>query len=266
MTETELLLTSILNCSRAGLYSGNVSLNVSQAEKLSRSVCLRSQGIPLQYILGETEFFGLNFKVNNSVLIPRPETEILVEEAIKAASGFRLQPSGINILDLGTGSGCIAVSLAKFLREGQITAIDVSADAITLAKENARLNKVEAQINFIQSNLFSAICGLRTPFDLIVSNPPYIPGDDISGLQREVRYEPRSALEGGKDGLDFYRLIINDSPKFLKDDGLLMMEMGYGQSGRIKNIFEKTDNFEIIGIVKDYSDIERVVIARQKNG
>jgi release factor glutamine methyltransferase len=286
MTESELLLTSILNCSRADLYASGISLSAPQTEELSRGMRLRSLGIPLQYILGETEFLGLKFKVNANVFIPRPETEILVEEAVKAVSGIKPQVSSIRILDLGTGSGCIAVSLAKFLPEAKITAIDISKDAIEVAKENARLNKVEERIEFLKSDLFTclprpkrrgylpapteapglAICPDRSPgvscYDIIVSNPPYIPTNDIKGLQREIHYEPHIALDGAGDGLDFYWRIINEAPKFLKQDGLLMMEMGYGQSSQIKNIFEKTDNFEIIGFVKDYSSIERVVMAR----
>lgn len=263
MTEKEILLTSILDCSRASLYTERISLNSKQSEKFSQALSLRAQGLPLQYILGETEFFGLKFKVDSRVLIPRPETEILVEIALKQPAARSLQPTS-DILELGTGSGCIAISLAKFLPQVKITAVDISSDALSAAKENALLNGVEERINFVQSDLFGSPELSGRSYGLIVSNPPYIPAKDIKGLQREISYEPRIALDGGSDGLDFYRRIIAEAPQFLKNDGLLIIEMGYNQFSEIKNIFEKTGNFEIIEVVKDYNSIDRVITGQLK--
>jgi release factor glutamine methyltransferase len=258
MTEKELLLTSILNCSRSSLYNGDFSLKPKELKKLSRCLSLRSEGFPLQYILGEVEFFGLILKVDKRVFIPRPETEILVERAIAI-----LQSSGLEvqrILDIGTGSGCIAISLSKFVKNAEVTAIDISNPALEIAKQNASLNNVK--VNFLTSDLFSN-CELPTAnYELIISNPPYVRSQDIKHLQKELRYEPRIALDGGCGGLDFYRRIIQDAPVFLKKDGLLLMEIGFGQCNKIKNLLQMSHNFEIIDIVKDYSGIERVIAAR----
>lgn len=266
MTESEILLTAILDCPRSSLYTQALSLNAGSLKRFNECLSLRAQGVPLQYILGETEFFGMKFKVHSGVFIPRPETEILVETVIKRVTGNGIRDT-LKILDIGTGSGCIAVSLAKFCLNTHITAIDISKDALEVARENARVNGVEQGIEFLESDLFTCYLPVRqaggdTCYDIIVSNPPYIATDDVKGLQREIHYEPRIALDGGGDGLDFYRRIIAEAPQFLKRDGLLMMEMGYGQSKPIKNIFEKIGNFEIIEIAKDYSSIERVIIAR----
>lgn len=263
MTETELLLTSILDCPRHRLYDRDIAIDTRQQKRLSEALLLRSQGIPLQYILGETEFFGLNFKVKSNIFIPRPETELLVEEIIRMTNDEG-RGTNMHILDIGTGSGCIAITLAKFLPYAKITAVDISPEALAIAKENAALNTVRAQINFVQSDLFPNYKLQTTNYELIVSNPPYIPSGDIKGLQREIHCEPRLALDGGEDGLDFYRRIIDEAPQFLKPGGLLMMEMGYGQGNPIRNIFEKRGNFEIIEIVKDYNGIERVIVAKLK--
>lgn len=278
MTEKEILLTSILNCPRSSLYSGDFTLDAKALKKLSRCLSLRSQGFPLQYILGEVEFFGLILKVDKRVFIPRPETEILVETAINSVSSLQSSVSNrIKILDIGTGSGCIAVALAKNLPCSRIVAIDISQEVLEVARQNAGLNGVEERIHFIQSDLLSAIpacpvlpvgrqAGRRYPqstFDLIISNPPYIPTNALKGLQREIHHEPQIALDGGDDGLDFYLRIIEEAPKFLNRDGLLMMETGYKQCHKIKNIFEKAGNFKIIDIVKDYNNIDRVIIGQR---
>ena len=297
MTEEEILLTSILNCSRTALYTDSLNLNTQAIQELSEALYLRSRGFPLQYILGETEFFGLKFKVDRRVFIPRPETEILVETAIKYVTSHQPEGSGLasdsqshqppvtsqaRILDIGTGSGCIAIGLAKFLPQAQITAIDVSKDALEVAKENAILNSVSERISFVQSDLFTPLetteqlgnrkmsltgftgYGIRdTGYDIIVSNPPYIRSSDIKNLQRELNYEPRLALDGGSDGLNFYRRLIKETHKFLKREGWLLMEMGFGQSRKIENILQKSKNFEIMDAVKDYSGIERVLAARR---
>ncbi|OGX23436.1 MAG: protein-(glutamine-N5) methyltransferase, release factor-specific [Omnitrophica WOR_2 bacterium RIFCSPHIGHO2_02_FULL_45_21] len=264
MTEKEILLSSILNCPRSSLYSGGLFLSAKVLKKLSRCLSLRSEGFPLQYILGEVEFFGLIFKLDKRVFIPRPETEILVETAINSAASLRPSVCGqIKILDIGTGSGCIAVALAKNLAKARIIAIDISREALEIARQNARLNGAEERIHFIQSDLLSALPHPLSAYDLLISNPPYIRSQDIEHLQKELKYEPRIALDGGCSGLDFYRRIIRQAPRLLKKDGLLLMEIGFGQYDKIKNIFEKTGNFKIIDLVKDYNKIERVIIGQR---
>jgi release factor glutamine methyltransferase len=206
----------------------------------------RITGEPIQYILGRTEFMGLEFKVNHDVFIPRPETEVLVETVMRFS---RVSPTETSILDLGTGSGCIAVSLAKFLPNAKIDAVDISKEALKIAKENAGLNEVK--INFSHSDLFTGLESQKKTYDIIVSNPPYIRTSDIASLQPEVRCEPRLALDGGEDGLDFYRRIIDDALYYLRKGAFLIMELGLGQSKTVKNIFQKQNNFEIMDIVKD---------------
>lgn len=257
MTEKEILLSSILNCSRSALYSQDWSLNDEQEKRLSDAVSLRSQGLPLQYIIGETEFFGLRFKVDQRVFIPRPETEILVEEVIR-----RTKDEGRRILDIGAGSGCIAVSLAKALPQAVITAIDISFEALSLAKENARLHSVDNRIRFVQSDLLSAFSCQLSAYDLIISNPPYVCSSDLKNLQSEVWYEPRLALDGGKDGLDFYRRIIKDAPRVIKREGLLLMEIGFGQRKGIEEIAAKCDRLKLIEVINDYSGLERIMVLR----
>jgi release factor glutamine methyltransferase len=262
MNETELLFSEILNCERLSLYLNKDShLDKEKSALISSALKRRIDREPLQYILGKTEFMGLEFKVDRDVFIPRPETEILVETALRMATGFKPQASSLNILDIGTGSGNIAISLAKFLRGCEIKAVDISGKALKIAKENAQLNNVS--INFLESDLFDNYNLQSITYDLIVSNPPYIPTLDINHLQPEIKYEPGIALDGGRDGLDFYRRLIANSVDYLKEDGLLILEMGFNQRASIGNIFQKSGKFEIIEVVKDYNNIERVIVARK---
>lgn len=265
MDEAELLFTSILGCGRLDLYKNKKSLlNKEQSALLAGALRQRISGRPLQYILGKADFFGFEFKVNPDVLIPRPETEILVEKAIEITRSKEWGAGGINILDIGTGSGCIAVSLAKLLPQAEIIAIDISAKALEVAKENARLHNVSERINFYQSDLFSS-CELRpAAYGLIVANPPYIASGEIDQLQLEVKCEPRLALDAGIDGLDFYRRIIPRAAAYLKSGGYLLMEIGFGQREKIEKIFQNSPNFEIMEEIKDYSGIDRIMAA--KNG
>lgn len=265
MTEKEILLISILDCPRSSLYNGILSLNDKQLKELRCALSLRARGFPLQYILCETEFFGLTFKVDEKVFIPRPETEILVEKIIEIVKNHYSLRGKIKILDIGTGSGCIAISLAKSLLIAKITAVDISIGALEVAKYNSKLNNVGEEIEFIESDLFGDL--KSDTYDLIVSNPPYIPSADIENLQREIKYEPRIALDGGRDGFDFYRRIIKDAPKFLKKGGFLFMEIGFGQRNDISEIASQEGKLEILEIVKDYSNIERILVLHyKKNG
>lgn len=262
MKESELLFSEILNCNRADLFlNRGVVLDRPKSELLAAALKRRIRGEPLQYILGKQEFFGLEFKVDKNVFIPRPETEILVETAIKYA--YRLSHGAYRILELGTGSGCIAISLAKYLSNFHITATDISQEALEVAKENSRHNNVESKITFLKSNLFESLplCALRSA--LCVSNPPYITTAGIERLQPEIGYEPRIALDGKEDGLDFYRRIILSAPDYLREGGFLVLEMGFGQSRSIQNIFKESKKFELIEIVKDYNDIDRIVVGKR---
>lgn len=274
MIETELLFTEALNCDRLSLYQNkNSILSNDKYIFISNALKRRASGEPIQHILGKTEFMGLEFMVTPDVLIPRQETEILVETALRYASGIRSQVSGRNILDVGTGSGCIAISLAKLVPEINITAIDISEKALEIALYNAKLNNVHGVVRFIRNDFFT--CSLPVPsgvegqpaacYDIIISNPPYISSGDIDNLQPEIQYEPRISLDGGEDGLDFYRKIIKDAPKYLNDGGFMILEMGFSQRKDIENIFKKTGIFEIIEVVKDYSNIDRVIVAKWTN-
>lgn len=216
---------------------------------------------PVQYIIGHTEFYGLDIMVNEDVLIPRPETELLVETAAEL-SGVRGQRSEVRrILDLCTGSGCIAIALTKKLSDCKIVASDISEKALALAVENAKRHQAE-QIEFIQSDLFSDIKGL---FDIVVSNPPYIAGPEFAQLQEEVLKEPRLALYGGEDGLDFYRRIFNTAGKFLNTGGYVIVEIGYAQGPAVKDICKNAGGFMVADIKKDLGGIDRVVVAKWIN-
>jgi release factor glutamine methyltransferase len=266
MNEAELLFTEVLKCDRTSLYlNKELRLDKQRYSWISSVLKRRTHGEPLQYILGKTEFMGLEFKVNRDVFIPRQETEILVETVLKMVSSIKYQVSSINILDLGTGSGCIAVSLAKFIPYAKITTLDISLEAIKIARENAVLNNVGDKIEFVHSDLFAQYAIRNTQYDIIVSNPPYIPTIEIERLQPEVRYEPRMALDGGRDGLAFYRKIIRNSAHYLKEKGLLMMEMGFNQREALEDIFQDSWNFKVIEVVKDYNNIDRVIVARRLN-
>ena len=207
----------------------------------------RAERVPLQYITGNQEFMGLQFKVNSHVLIPRQDTETLVEEAIKM-----LEP-GMEVLDLCTGSGCVIISL---LKQKQLvgTASDISKQALLIAKENARNNRVELQL--VRSDLFQNISG---HYDMIISNPPYIPTGTIPTLMPEVKnFEPVEALDGGEDGLDFYRQIVKKSGQFLKSNGYLCLEIGHDQGGRVAFLMEE-NGYRNVKVIKDLAGNARVV-------
>lgn len=265
MNEAELLFTEILNCGRQDLYlKKDLTWDKSKSVLASTILKKRFLGEPLQYILGKAEFMGLEFRLTPDVLIPRPETEILVEAALELIRGLKSVNRQINILDMGTGSGCIAISLAKAIAGGHIYAADISSRALAVAEKNARLHGVD--IGFLKSDLFDFFKSLAVSCDLIVSNPPYIPSAEILKLALEIQAEPRLSLDGGSDGLDFYRKIIAGSPEYLKDGGFLALEMGFNQKNAIKNIFLKSGIFEIINVIKDYNNIDRVIIAKKKRG
>jgi release factor glutamine methyltransferase len=264
----ELLLARSLNLSREGLYRNlHCQLKEEEKETLEKMVQRRISGEPLQYILEHQEFWSIDFKVDPRVLIPRPETELLVEQSLLILSGnsFRGTPS---VLEIGTGSGAIAIALAKEMKKIFLVATDISRDALVLAKENAESEGVRHQIEFVNGDLFGPLRPSkgREHFDLILSNPPYIVRPEIGSLAKEVRdYEPIVALDGGEDGLDYYRRIISGAPFYLREGGWLLLEMGQGQGEKIAEQIERRGAFLKPQILPDLSGIERVVKA-QKNG
>ncbi|MEK6282363.1 MAG: peptide chain release factor N(5)-glutamine methyltransferase [Acidobacteriota bacterium] len=219
----------------------------------------RMKGRPLQYITGHQEFFGLDFEVTSDVLIPRPETELLVETALKLTVGWDASPY---ICDVGTGSGCVAITLLHELREfpeSRAVAIDISEAALAVAKRNATRHRVAGRIDFVVSDCFAELEPHQRRFDLIVSNPPYIRQDAIDALQREVRdFEPRLALEAGADGLSVVRRLLKDSGRFLKTGGHLLFEIGFDQSAEVAELVER-DTWQLIEIHKDLQGIPRTV-------
>lgn len=216
------------------------------------------QGIPLEHITHQKEFMKLNFFVDENVLIPRQDTEILVEEVINIANKVNAK----KILDLCTGSGAIAVSLAKYLPDTKITAIDISNDALKIAKKNARSNNVEDQITFISSDMFTNLNNEK--FDIIVSNPPYIKTDIIGSLDEEVKKEPYIALDGGQDGLYFYRKIIKQGYEFLKYKGYICLEIGFDQKIDVIELIENEEKYENTYSKKDLYDNDRIIVTRLK--
>lgn len=263
----ELLLARSLSLSREQLYIRfNDQLKEKERGAMERLIGRRIAGEPLQYILGRQEFWSIDFKVDPRVLIPRPETELLVEQALLILSENPLGRTPY-VLEIGTGSGAVAISLAKEVGDLFLVATDISRDALLLAKENAKAGGVLHQVAFVKSDLFEPFppLGGREPFDLILSNPPYITFSQIDELPKEVRdYEPIVALNGGEDGLDFYRRIITQTPYYLRRGGWLLLEVGQGQSRIVSQRIEEGSHFLKPESIPDLSGIERVVKAQRK--
>lgn len=266
MNEKEQMLTTILNCRRDELYINKISLTKSQESVLSDMEKRRKSGEPLQYILGNSDFMGLTLKVDERVLIPRPETEIIVETICKK---FKTSKDlSLKILDLGTGSGAISIVLAKNFKNASITALDCSAEALSLAEENAKSYSAQKQITFICGDMFNFLqreINSSDQFDIIVSNPPYIKTKDLATLPIDVQKEPLQALDGGEDGLDFYKAIIRDGGHMLKNDGYMFFEIGDNQAQDVINIFKGSSSFKNIEILKDYCNTERIIYASTEN-
>ena len=238
-------------------------LTGAELSQYKNYVARRGQHEPLAYILGEKEFMRNSFKVTPATLVPRPETELLVESLIKAARGLKAD-GDVKILDIGTGSGAIIVSLLDYLPNAKGVGVDISVDALIVAEENSRRIGVRDRAGFMQSDLFSRIPADKK-FDIIVSNPPYIPAADIAGLAKDVQKEPRGALDGGADGLDFYRRIISEAMDHMTDEGILAFEVGINQAQVVAELCRKA-GFKATAIRKDYADIERMVFAVKEEG
>lgn len=254
--EAEFLLAAALQTSRTRVLAFSAQLvETAEAEQFCNFIEKKKSGMPVAYITGETDFCSLTLRCDARALAPRPETEELVEYCAK------LFEKGADpaILDLCTGSGCIALALAAKFPRARVTAVDISSEALSLAQENARLSKLQEKVTFIQSNLFEEVSG---SFDLIVSNPPYIPTADMATLSPEVRQEPHLALDGGEDGLDIVRQIVQLAGDYLNPYGTLALEIGMGEAPAVCALFDPSQ-WEG-GIKKDFAGIDRFIFARRK--
>ena len=256
--DAELLLLNQLGIDRVQLFTNpDKDLTKEEESSFRQNVHRRAACEPIQYITGRQEFYGLDFKITPAVLIPRPETEHLVEAVLKLLSAERPQ----KIADIGTGSGAIAIALATHLPHAQITALDISTEALAVAQTNARTHDLAHRIQFLQSDLLSVLSHETQTFDAIVSNPPYVAESDRDTLHPQVRdYEPATALFAGKTGLDIYRRLIPQAQIALKPNGLLALEIGHGQRDALASLLETWRN---VSFVNDLQHIPRVALARR---
>ena len=257
--DAALLLGEVLNRDRSFMIAHpEHSVAADQLQKFREFIARRASGEPLQYITGHQEFFKLDFAVTPDVLIPRPETELIVEVALEI-----LRPDqAARLLDIGTGSGCLAISILKELPNPRAVATDISASALKVARRNAERHGVTDRLRLIDSDLYSAMAS-DDVFDLLVSNPPYVPEADLKSLQPEVQYEPAVALAGGVDGLAIIRRILRDAPRFLCAGGHLIFEIGFGQSESVGALVGARD-WQMIEIRRDLQGIPRTVVVRRK--
>lgn len=248
----------------------------AQCDEYFKLLDIRCTGMPVQYIIGTQEFMGLEFKVNEKVLIPRQDTETMVEDAVEIIEKNTLRGEEVlskrkkdfDILDLCTGSGAIGISLARLCKGVKVTCSDLSGEALSVAKENSLALDVSKKVSFIEGNLLKPFIGRfrKKKFDLIISNPPYIRTDVIQTLQTEVKdHEPMIALDGGADGLDFYKEIIKDSSICLKKEGILMLEIGHDQKEALLKMMEETGAFNKTLCLKDLAGRDRIVVGIKKN-
>ncbi|WP_027339904.1 peptide chain release factor N(5)-glutamine methyltransferase [Halonatronum saccharophilum] len=259
--DAEIMLAQILNMSRVNLYVNfDKPLTKEEVDRYREMIIARSKGIPVAYIIGEQEFMSLDFSVNEAVLIPRPETEHLVEGILDRLEDYK-GDEPLKVCDIGTGSGAIIISLVKLSkRRMEGIGVDISKDALEVAKQNASKHNLDQDIDFRLGNLLEPI---SERVDVLVSNPPYIPTKDIEELQKEVKKEPLGALDGGEDGLDYYRQIIDEAPKKLRPSGIIGFEVGIGQAKDVASLLKEA-GFSEIEIISDYSEIERVVLGINK--
>lgn len=259
--DAEVLLSFCLGCDRLEFYK-NPDMPISEA-KLSafrNFIARRLQWEPVAYITGRKEFWSFTLEVNNSVLIPRPDTEIIVEEALNICR--KIDSSEIKILDMGTGSGAIAIALASEIIAAKIVATDISPEALNMAQKNAAALGLKEKIDFRQGNLFKPVDGF---FDIIVSNPPYIAAEEYEKLPAGVKnYEPQDALLAGKSGLEFYEKLIYQAGAFLKKNGWLLLEIGAKQEAGVRKLMEAAGFYDKIEMCRDYAGLPRVIKARRK--
>lgn len=257
--QAELLLAHVLKMPRMKLYLNfDRALTTAETDSLRELIKRRAVREPLQHIIGSTSFCGYEIAVTRQALVPRPETEMLAELGWQFLSANHGQP--VTALDFGTGTGCIAIALAAHCPEARIIALDLSPDALALARQNVELNRLTERVQFVHGDGFAPLPP-ETQFDLIVSNPPYVASAEIETLEPEVRdFDPRLALDGGADGLSFYRRLAREARPFLKPAGKIMLEFGDGQGGDIQNIFEG-EKWIVEEIKSDYSQRPRILVA-----
>ncbi len=255
--EVQEIICHVLKIGKIQLYTENPEINSQQANAIKSLIERRLKREPLQYILAECYFYNIRIKVGPGVLIPRPETEILVEKVIERKNF--ITNTGNKILDLCTGSGCIALAIGKNVPEFQIFGIDISEKAVKYAVQNKALNDIK-NVTFLVGDLFTPF--KENKFACITANPPYVKTDEISKLQPDVKnYEPLEALNGGEDGLNFYRKIIKNAGKYLLNDGLIFLEIANGQNKAVQDI-ALIEGFNVVEVVKDTARIERVIILK----
>jgi len=279
--ETEILLEQLFNCERIDLYAKDFIISEEIENRYDTIIKRRLDSEPVQYITGRTEFMGFDFIVTPDTFIPRPETELIVQLTRDTLHVTRT--NNPKILDLCTGCGNIAISLAQLIPGAEIIATDISGPALKIAEKNAMLHGVTDRVKFYQGNLFNALVldtfggksqergrlSVNTDideecveknykFDIIICNPPYIKQAELKDLQKEVLFEPESSLNGGKDGLGFYRIIAEKAYLYLKEGGSLLMEMGFGQAEAVKEIFSCDYKYELYRVIKDFNQIDRV--------
>jgi release factor glutamine methyltransferase len=278
LPDAEMLVFHAVGTDRLDAYLNNPEVKSADVAKAGSLIRRRAKGEPAQYIIGHIEFFGLTIHVGKGVLIPRPETELLVEEVIKTVkgegSGIRSREKAsraashalpltphpsLSLLDLCTGSGCIALALAKEFPDAEVYGTDLSKEALRYAKKNARANNI-GNVRFFQGPLFAPVKGRK--FHIITANPPYIRRDELGTLQREIRdWEPVAALDGGEDGMDFYRRILSSAAEYLTQGGLIFLELGYDQAEAVQQQAE-AEAFKEVAVIKDYAGIGRILKAR----
>jgi release factor glutamine methyltransferase len=260
------MLCCVLDLRVVDLYTERLSLTAEEYILIEKMIARRISGEPLQYIIGKANFYGYDIVVKNGVFIPRPETEILVDAVIDYIKNRKPQTAKRKplILDLCTGSGNIAISLTKVLTHCKIKSSDISEAALKIASENAKHHGVSEKISFINADLLSIPSEYEKAFDVIVCNPPYVRQEDIKVLSDEVKHDPIEALNGGVDGLDFYRRIVKYAGKFLKENGFIALEIPDNSESQIGQIIESSGDFSDIKFFKDLNGIDRVVAARFK--
>lgn len=261
MLKARLLLAYVLNAKKEYLIIHEEDeISENKVNEYKQYINRIITGEPIQYITNHQEFMKLDFYVDKNVLIPRADTETLVEEVISKC--INNEKEEIKVLDMCTGSGIIGISIAKYIKNTSVTCIDISDEALEIAKKNATINEI-SNIKFIKSNMFEKLSNTSEQFDIIVSNPPYIKTGIISLLDKEVQKEPKTALDGGEDGLNFYKIISENAYKYLKKDGYLAIEIGYDQKEEVVSLLKNTKKYNEIYNKKDLCGNDRVVVARR---
>ncbi|HXT73012.1 MAG TPA: peptide chain release factor N(5)-glutamine methyltransferase [Candidatus Angelobacter sp.] len=260
----ELLLMHFLDCDRTWLYAHpEAPLDAEGARRFSELVMQRAAGTPTQYLTGKQEFWGLEFEVTPAVLIPRPETEHIIEVAVERLGKERANAS-LRIADVGTGSGCIAVALAHEFPHAEICATDISTDALAVAVRNAARHNMAERVHFLECNLFDAFASERGTFDMIVSNPPYVARNEEAQLPREVReHEPHGALFCGATGTEIYAPLVSQAAELLRSGGLLVLEIGHGALDRVRPLLDESPAWNNVSVAKDLAGIPRIISAER---